>query len=158
MNNQGGLATLEVILAVTIIAVMSTIAFPKMARMVDTAQLDYEMKIFMSTLDLGKSLNRSAVYNLGIFSSTLEKTGNALQVNIDKNLARYSIKSDMQDIFEPHNLANGFSIDYNNTIDGNIYFAKMNNGHVTITSQFGDKRYIILNTVGRWRIDNQPPQ
>ena len=155
-KNQRGLATLEVILVVTIIAILSTIALPKMARMVDVAQLDYEMKIFMSTLDYAKSLNRNIAYTPEIFSSSLEKPGSTLQLSIKKNPAGYTLKSDTPNLFEPHNLPTGFSI--TDTLDGNIYFTKPNNGNVIITSPFGNKRYIIFDTVGRWRGDINPPQ
>ena len=154
MDNQRGLATLEIILVVMIIAVLTTIAVPKMARLVDKVQLDYEMKIFLSTLDFAKSLNKSAFYNREIFQNTdLDKVSD-VRVNINENLRRYEIKQDSE-VLQSHDLPAGFSIKRNSSLKVSISFFESNSGHITLTSKFGDKRYIYIDSVGRWSGDNQ---
>lgn len=155
MDNQRGLATLEIILVVMIIAVLTTIAVPKMARLVDKVQLDYEMKIFLSTLDFAKSLNKSAFYNREIFQyAPLSNTPSKVQVNINENLRRYEIKQDSA-VLQSHDLPAGFSIKRNGSLGVMINVSEGNSGHIALTSKFGDKRYIYFDSVGRWSGDNQ---
>ena len=153
MNNQRGFATLELILVILIIAVLSTVALPKAARMVDVAALDYEMKIFLSTLDLAKSMNKNATYNAGIFK-TVNSTGNAnaLQVNITNT--GYQILRDGKTVFDQHKMPEGFSIQGASI----IYFSQSNNGHIKMTSRQNFNRYIIFDNVGRWRGDIMAPK
>ena len=154
MDNQRGLATLEIILVVMIIAVLTTIAVPKMARLVDKVQLDYEMKIFLSTLDFAKSLNKSAFYNREIFQNTdLDKVSD-VRVNINENLRRYEIKQDSE-VLKFHDLPAGFSIKRKGSLGVMINVSEGNSGHIALTSKFGDKRYIYFHSVGRWSGDNQ---
>lgn len=152
MNNQRGLATFEIILVVMIIAVLATVAVPKMARLVDKVQLDYEMKIFLSTLDFAKSLNKNAFYNGEIFQYTDLDKVSTVQINIIENLRRYEVKQDSE-VLKYHDLPKNFSIADN--LNGIIYFTKSNSGHVTLTSKLGDKRYIYIDSVGRWSGANQ---
>lgn len=157
MNNQRGLATFEIILVVMIIAVLTTIAVPKMARLVDKVQLDYEMKIFLSTLDFAKSLSKNVSYNRDIFQyAPLDKPRDAI-INIVEKSRRYEVKQGSE-VLQFHNLPENFSIEHSESLKVPISFFKGNSGHVTLTSKFGDKRYIIFDSVGRWRGDNQPPQ
>lgn len=154
MNNQRGLATFEIILVVMIIAVLTTVAVPKMARLVDKVQLDYEMKIFLSTLDFAKSLNKNAFYNGEIFQYTDLDKVSMVQINIIENLRRYEIKQDSE-VLQFHDLPKNFSIELNGSLSNTINFFEGKSGHVTLTSKLGDKRYIYFDSVGRWSGANQ---
>ena len=157
MNNQRGFATLEVILVILIIAILSAVALPKAARMVDVVRLDYEMKTFMSTLDFTKSLNKTAAYQLEIFKDVIsDSTSKELQVNITDT--DYKIVKDGQEVFTPHQMPEGFSMNCSNTLGNFIYFTQANNGTLTMTSLQNFNRYIIFNSVGRWRGDITAPK
>ena len=153
MKNQRGLATLEVILVIMIIAVLVTVALPKASRMLDAVRLDYEMKKFLSTLDFAKSLNKNAYYQPEIFVGNISgDNANALQIILSNT--SYSLKRKGIIIHEPYNLPEGFSIQGINP----IYFSQSNNGHVTLTSRQNFNRYIIFDSVGRWRGDITAPK
>lgn len=157
MNNQRGFATLEMILVILIIAVLSAVALPKAARMVDAVRLDYEMKIFLSTLDFAKSLNKNAFYQREIFKDVISHYKiNELQVNITNT--EYGIYSGGQALFTPHQMPEGFSMNCNATLDNSISFTQANNGTLTMTSRQNFNRYIIFNSVGRWRGDITAPK
>ena len=55
---QKGFATLEIIFAVMIIAVLMTCAIPNAVRMIDRAALDYETKRLYSELHFLQAVNR----------------------------------------------------------------------------------------------------
>ena len=159
MKNQGGFATIEIILVIMIIALLSTVALPNMARMVDVAQVDYEMKILLSTLDFTKSLNKNSHYKPEIFAGKLSNdAGYELQINIDENLNRYTVISNLENFSEPHNLPNGFSIICEKGMPKQISPNTKYSGHIRINSGQNINRYVISDSAGRWRGDINPPK
>ena len=154
-QNQRGFATLEIILVIMIISLLATVALPNMARMVDVAQVEYEMKILLSTLDATKSLNKNSHFKPEIFEYVPE-LNNArqqiyLRINYDKGTypdLRYN---------EIHELPTGFLMTKNTSLENPIEFEKGTRGHITITSRYGVKRYVIRDTVRRWRGSRTPP-
>ena len=156
-QNQRGFATLEIILVIMIISLLAEVALPNMASMVDVAQVEYEMKILLSTLDATNSLNKTSHYDPSIFSSVISDKGHEpfLYVNYDKGT--YQIVSNLEGINETHELPTGFAIEKNAKLNNPIEFNESNNGHITITSRYGVKRYIIFDSVGRWYGSPTPP-
>ena len=75
-KNQNGFATLEIILVIGIIAIFSTVAVPKMARILDKVALDYELKHLYSDLNFARSIGKSSTFDGGIFPSGFDNTGN----------------------------------------------------------------------------------
>ena len=73
-KNQNGFATLEIILVIGIIAIFSTVAVPKMARILDKVALDYELKHLYSELNFARSIGKSSMIDDGIFN-TFNNTG-----------------------------------------------------------------------------------
>lgn len=69
IKNQRGFATLEIILAVTILGIFSAVAVPNMARILDKVCLDYEMKHLYSDLNLARSIGKSSTFSGGIFTN-----------------------------------------------------------------------------------------
>lgn len=158
-DNQRGFATIEIILVVMIISVLATVAVPQMARMVDVAQVDYEMKILLSQLDYAYSLDKNSHYSPQIFNVNLSNdTGHNLQINIDESLNRYTIMQNGENFSEPHKLPQGFSIACESGLPNQIISGNSYSGHITITSRYNVKRYVISNSVGRWRGDINPPK
>ena len=121
--------------------------------MLDAVRLDYEMKTFMSTLDFAKSLNKTAFYQPEIFKDVIS-VGKTSEVQVNITNTGYHIKKGTQDVFTPHQLPEGFSFKGMNQ----IYFSKNNNGTLTITSPQNFHRYIIFDSVGRWRGDITAPK
>lgn len=151
--------TIEIILVVLIIAILATLAVPNMARMVDVAQVDYEMKILLSQLDYAYSLNKNISYNPGIFANKFSlDTGHHLQINIDEDLNRYTIVQNGKNFSEPHELPQGFSIRCESGLPNEIILNESHSGHIKITSRYKVNRYLICNSVGRWRGDMTPPK
>lgn len=125
--------------------------------MVDAVRLDYEMKNFLSTLDFAKSLNKNSSFLPEIFNKVnFGEKPNPLQINL--NVTEYRIKRNDLTIQEPHKLPEGFFITSNKSLTNQINFSSSNDGHVTLTSRMGNNRYIIFNTVGRWRGDITAPK
>ena len=94
MKNQRGFVTIEIILVVLIISLSATLVVPNMARMVDVAQVDYEMKFLLSQIDYARSLNKNIHYNPEIFNYTLSlDNGHQLKINIDELIVAASEKS-----------------------------------------------------------------
>ena len=156
MKSQGGFAAIEIILVMLIISLLATVALPNMAKMVDVAAVDYEMKLFLSTLDFAKASNKNAQFKPEIFDRTLAgQTGSPLflQVNYDKGNYQIVKNGNGKGINELHEFPEGFSITKNGKLNNPIEFDKGNDGHITITSRYGVNRYIIFDTVGRWSGD-----
>ena len=144
-------------MVILIIAILSAVALPKAARMVDVAALDYEMKIFLSTLDFAKSRNKTAAYQPEIFKENIPAgTSSELQVNITDT--EYQILKASYEVFTPHKLPEGFSINCEEGVSNKISFLQSNSGHLKITSRQNFNRYIIFDSVGRWRGDITAPK
>ena len=158
-QNQRGFATLEIILVIMIISLLATVALPNMARMVDVAQVEYEMKILLSTLDATKSFNKNSHFKPEIFKyvNELSNIGRPLDLNVNYDKGTYQIVSNLEGVNEMHELPAGFLIEKNKSLNDLIEFDKNNNGHITITSRYGVKRYIIFDSVGHWRGSRTPP-
>lgn len=154
MKSQGGFAAIEIILVMLIISLLATVALPNMAKMVDVAAVDYEMKILLSTLDFAKSSNKNSHYDTTIFGRALAgQNGVPLFLRVDYDKGTYKILSNGENFSEPHELPAGFSISKNDKLNNPIEFDKGNDGHITITSRYGVKRYIYFDSVGRWSGD-----
>ena len=92
MHNQKGFATLEIILIMLIISTLAGVVMPKMARVVDSATLNYEVRKFQSEFFFARSLSRSANYEAEIFSSAPISKGKAITFKTDQNNYRIEQK------------------------------------------------------------------
>ena len=159
MKNQRGFVTIEIILVVLIISLSATLVVPNMARMVDVAQVDYEMKFLLSQIDYARSLNKNIHYNPEIFNYTLSlDNGHQLKINIDEHLNRYTIVQNGKDFSEPHELPQDFLISCEKNLPNQIIAGESYSGHIKISSRYKVNRYLICNSVGRWRGDITPPK
>lgn len=117
---QKGLATLEIILTIIIIGVLVKVAVPNVARILDTAALDYETKRLYSELRFVQEMNRSStIDSKGMGNTNLLVTADGtnavekviLQVKPDENY--YQVlrgNSGKKPIREPHDLSYGVTI------------------------------------------------
>ena len=157
--NQRGFATLEIILVVVIISVLTTTAVPQMARMIDGARLDYEMKRFLNNLELAKSLNRGTYYKQDIFEnhrSLDDFKPEEITIHINNN--SYEMFKGSDKIGETITFPEGFSLKLDTSLTSPLKFATNNNGTLTIISKLGSERKIIFDSVGRWRGSNGSSQ
>ena len=157
---QRGLATIEIILATIIIAVLVKVAVPNAARIIDRVSLDYEIKHFYSDLRYIQSMGRSSK----ISDKGMGQTGIINETGVDVNLIITPEKNGYQ-IFrgkdnnkkalrEPHYFSNGVKITYSPKNEINFDSegkANIVTDHVTLTSRLGKNKYIIFNSVGRLR-------
>ena len=162
---QKGLATLEIILAIIIIAVLTKFALPNAARILDGAALDYENKRLYSELrfvqEKGKATTIDDIGMEGIIKENGLPT--CLFIYPDKNYYQVFRGTDTNKkaIREPHYLANGITISFKSGVPQNaITFNEAGNAikldrsslsnTLILTSRFG-KKYIVFNSVGRMR-------
>lgn len=147
-TNQRGLAMLEVVIVAAIVAIFSTVAVPKMARILDKVQLDYEMKHLYSTLNLARSVGKNSDGNVKLIVS---KKNN--KYHISSQVGFSSVK------YYEHFLPEKFDLSYsgNNDIlqitfnNPSMYSEGSGKKTITLTSRLGSKAKIVANTVGRWR-------
>ena len=170
-KNQNGFATLEIILVIGIIAIFSTVAVPKMARILDKVALDYELKHLYSDLNFARSIGKSSTTNDAIFNSQILSDG-SVGIYFHKRTDNYEIqRTNLSFKDYNHKLSNGIDLDYDSnltfftlsgvsyktvSIDYPITFnnpSRYSNGSntITLTSKFGYSAQIKFDSVGRWR-------
>ena len=168
LNNQRGFATLEIILVAAIIGIFSTIAVPKMARILDKAYLDYELKHLYSDLNFARSLGKSSTFNGGIFE--LENTQPEIQFWIySRYYSNVSARNRYQ-IMRPsvtsspryrHNLLNGVELEFKTgnamqkiTFNNQTRYDNWNKTlEFSLNPDFVNKieAEVRFDSVGRWR-------
>ncbi len=168
LKNQRGLAALEIILATAIIAILATVTVPKMARVLDKISLNYEMKRLYSTLHFTRSVDKLTKYNVSIFTNVFDTGAGRVRLHIQKT--NYLIKHEnnsLTDFIDKHFWASGFQFSYPAALkiiafDSQGKGLNANNGAadgtITLTSRFGDKAYITVNSVGRIRGSYEKPK
>lgn len=157
-TNQRGLAALEVVIVAAIVAIFATAAVPKMARILDKVQLDYEMKHLYSTLNLARSLGKNSA------------GGSVPSLEFFPDIGRYDLKID-EKIFSSHNLpAKSMNMSTYSTsgnfqrvvfTPNNFYLSGISrstkkgftskSGNIQINSRFGKSARIYFDSVGRIR-------
>ena len=169
IKQQRGFATLEIILALAILGIFATFAVPKMARNLDKACLDYEMKHLYSDLNFARSLGKSSNFQPGIFTD-VEKNQQQIQFWIygknygsDSSSNRYQImrQAVSSSPYYRHNLSNDIVLDFLHSdsvkkiaFDNHSYYRdidKDSSQTLLLKSKFGYETKIIFDTVGRWR-------
>lgn len=162
IKNQRGVATLEMILAVTILGIFSAVAVPNMARLLDKACLDYEMKHLYSTLSFARSIGKSSETKGAIFAIT-EKQGGSVELWLyGKGYGNEGARNRYQ-IMRPdlntkpyfrHNLQNDILLDYQSTklltipCNGRTFESSYT---IDLISKYGKSARIKIDTVGRVR-------
>ena len=136
-----------------IISALAGVIIPKTARIMDTAILNYETKKFRSEFFFARSLSRSGKFKASIFSSV--NTGEAITLHVrDKS---YEINRGTKSVRGNNLLPSGFSIKFPRELDtitfnqGKLQGGKK--GTYIFTSPMNNKRSLILDNVGRLRLD-----
>lgn len=168
IKSQCGFATIEILLAVAIIAIFSSIAIPNMARLLDKVYLDYEMKRLYSDLNFARAISKSAKVSEGIpfgvdtsggveisiqiygegYSATSMKNSYSISRNSVSPYSyyRHKIKNDIILSFTPK----GSSLDIEFTDLGK---SKLSSNTITLTSKFGETANVIIDSLGRVRYE-----
>lgn len=150
---QRGIATLEIILATFIIALLMSIAVPNAVKIVDRIALDYETKRLYSDLRFLQAISRSDTFDAVGTGRTdfdfveapymqitpVKFSTQILRGNIPLREAHY-----MQNIKNISSPKNRISFDS----DGK---ANINSDSIVLTSRLGKKSAIVFDSVGRIR-------
>lgn len=159
-KNQNGFATLEIILILGIIAIFSTVAVPKMARILDKVALDYELKHLYSELNLARSIGKSSMIEGGIFPNSFDNTGNgqiefwiySRKYSTENMRNRYLIKRPAvtSASYYRHNLANDIKLEFKG--GDNVLKIKFDDSQtINLISKYNSSAEIKIDTVGRIR-------
>lgn len=162
IKNQCGFATLEIILVVAIIGIFSSVAVPKMARIVDKVCLDYEMKHLYSDLNFARSVGKSSTFDAGIFPGVEEIGGGKVEFWIygkyygNKNARNHyqMMRTSVNSIsYYRHNLTNGIELnfDHSNKILQISCYSFSISQTIDLKSKYGDSAQIKIDSVGRVR-------
>ena len=157
---QRGLATLEIILAIMIIALLMTAAVPNALRMLDSAALDYETKRFYSELRFLQAIDRSGTINNAGTDKKAFDVDAAPHMQIAPENFSYQILRGNVPLREVHYMQNIKGIAFKN-VSNKIYFDTTGqatnpsgsalNGRLILTSQLDRQSTIIFDSVGRIR-------
>ena len=152
---QRGFATLEIILAIMIIALLMTAALPNAVRMVDSAALDYETKRFYSELRFLQAIDRSGTLNNSGTDNKAFDVDAAPHMQIAPENFSYQILRDNVPLREVHYMQNIKGIDFKGNVSKNFSFntggESSLNGKIILTSRLGKKSAIVFDSVGRIR-------
>ena len=155
---QRGIATLEIVIAVMIIAVLTKIAVLNAAKIIDTAALDYEHKRLYSELRFVQSANRSGKISdngmHGVLTSANSGEKPTLSINRNKNFYQVFREEGLDNpIREPHYLSYGVRIYYLPKAKVNFDAEGKSNisDHITLKSRLGKIKEITFDSVGRMK-------
>ena len=165
---QKGFATLEIILAIMIIAVLTKFAVPNAVRLVDRAALDYETKRLYSELSFVKAIGKlSTILDTGtgntkIITSSGDKTVLVIDTLNGSYQAFRGTTFNKKAIREPHYLENGITISFKSSVPQDmITFNRLGNATdiankalsntLILTSRLKQKKHIVFDSVGRIR-------
>ncbi|MBR6014185.1 MAG: prepilin-type N-terminal cleavage/methylation domain-containing protein [Selenomonadaceae bacterium] len=161
-ENQKGFAAIEIILVLLIISLVTSFALPKISRMLETAQLNYETKKFVSEFYFARSVSKSSQFEPEIFSGSVSG-GDGIIFSVASR--SYQIKSGLFSIYEKHSLPKKFKIakifpkgstfEVDRKFSDNLIFSNGKNSN-GFTYRFESPSEIYLyvkkDTVGRIRI------
>ena len=171
---QKGIATLEIVLAIMIIALLAGSTVPNVTRIIDKAALDYEANRLYSDLRFAQEASKAKVFSEKGTGGTKNIKHDDTTINLTINPANknYQIfktyKSKIEAAREPHYYSNPVTISFkDNPVSTkiNVNFdgynkAKISSGtssnsvsdSLTLTSQFDKKLFITFDSVGRIRL------
>ena len=158
-KNQNGFATIEIILVCAIIAILFSVAVPKLGKIIDKVELDCATKKLYGDLVFSQNVNRLARYNVSIFDRVTYPEQGEIIVFVDNITNYYDIRRSSsggyKNIRERRYLRNGMKISSNLGIGQRIEFNPEGigsfSGRVTFTSRRGNQVNMYFDSVGRFR-------
>ena len=155
-----GLATLEIIFAMLIIAILATCAVPNAARILDRATLDYETKKFYTDMRAVQSFDRMTNMEEEYpFGST--NRDSTINFHIEDKVYTIMKISPPEKFYQTYYLPSGFHLsEYSSPDLSYIKFDDMGqpkskdsralNGHIVINSRLNQATKIVFDSVGRF--------
>lgn len=159
---ERGAAMLETVLATTVIAILASIALPRVSRMLDNVCVDYEIRCLHSMVHYTQSLSRISQYSTFKFDTPSGYGMPTIECRVFTNASPqyYCVrKYDASErIKENHYLERDVKI--TNPFKDSFRFranGELNqNGNDLKISKGTFNRYLILTNYGRIRISNKP--
>ena len=146
---QKGFATLEIVLAIMIIAILATTTIPSAARIIDRVSLDYETKRIYTDLRFIQSFDRMAYMKDSHFDTNYDER---IKFVIYSDRYVFEKNSDGK-IYTENYFSKGVMMNKTKIIIfddmGRINPAKSDT--LTLSSKFGSQKYFKFDTVGRFR-------
>lgn len=158
---QRGFATLEIILATFIIALLMSVALPNTVRIVDRVALDYEYKRLYSDLRFLQALGRSGTFDTVGTGRTNFNSDDTPYMQITPAKFGTQILRGDNPLREAHYMQHIKRIELTGNVSNKITFGTTGqptnssgsvlNGTLTLTSRLGTKKTIVFDSVGRIR-------
>ena len=160
---QKGFATLEIIFAVMIFALLAGAALPNVTRVLEKSSLDYETKRLYSELRFAQALSRGTSIEkddimVGGFGKMPPSPGATVTIESSIRSDSWQVRLGSTELDpllrEHHVLRNGEKFSFNNYNLRKISFDSTGkpdaNGTLTLTTRSGrDKSSIVFDSVGR---------
>ena len=158
-KNQNGFATIEIILVCAIIAILFSVAVPKIGKIIDKAELDCATKKLYGDLAFVQNVNRLARYNASIFDGvTYPEQGETVLFVSDRSNyyeLRRGLSDGYENIRERRYLRNGIKISSNLGVNQRVEFNSEGissfSGHIKFNSRYDDQVLVYFDSVGRFR-------
>ena len=153
---QKGIATLEIIMVIFIVAVLISCAVPNAVRVLDRVALDYETKRLYTELRFLQSHERMTFMRDSHFTEA-ENFQNKLTVYPERYVVE---KKDAVGFYYEHYFSNGVTVSKTKTInfDDMGRIAPAASDTLIIKSRLGKELYFAFDTVGRFRGSRTKPQ
>ncbi len=163
---ERGLAMIETVIATSVIAILCSIAVPRLSRMLDEVCVDYEIRCLHSALHYTQSVSRISQYQTFRFGVPTGYSMSYIECYMPSSGdARYVVRrpqvgsSSVFRIKEYHYLERGATL--NNPITDQFRFRANGEFYTTggtlTLSKGKSKRYIALTNYGRIRITDKKP-
>ena len=146
---QKGFATLEIIFATLIIAILVSTAIPNAVRIIDRVTLDYETKRLYTDLRFLQSFDRMAYMADSHFQTHYEESAKLIIYP-----ERYVfVKNSNNKVYSEHYFLRGVTVDKIKTIrfDDMGKITPAASDTLTLSSRFGKPIYFKFDIVGRFR-------
>lgn len=151
---QKGFATIEIVFATMIIAVLMTLTIPNVSRVLDRAALDYETKRLYSELRYLQSISRASFFDPTGTGNYVLKQSNPPYMQLSKAVRSYQIMDgNGKPLREKHYMRNVNQI---STPTEKISFDSVGKASITSNTiklypRFGKPSGIVFTSVGRFR-------
>lgn len=153
---QKGFSTLEVVIAVFVVVLLTRCTIPNAARIIDRVSLDYEIKRLYTDMRFIQSFDRmTGMYDEHGFD---ESPKSQVKLFVYKNRYRVEKNADSTLYYE-NNFMNGVTADKSKGIkfDDMGRVDPATSDTLTFTSRRGKKLYFVFDSVGRFRGSRKPP-
>ena len=156
-SNETGFSLLETVVAACIAAVLACFAIPKGQSLLAAAVLDHEAQMLASDLRFLQSISRTATYDRKSMNIPQEGKGPEMRINA----AGYSIWGGNGVFLRKHEVPPDIRISPRNMsnvcfgVNGNPQASQMGSVFLYWKGNLAWKRRVVLDSVGRIRVDRK---